>query len=112
MLLAGEATTDITPPVGAVLAGFHYAPGSERRATAARMPSQARALYLKLGADHAVMLSIDVIGLSRAFCERMQREISAAIDVPRRAYLPHRDPHPQRALARAPPAMGRGLPGL
>lgn len=82
MLLAGEGTIDITPPVGAVLAGFHYAPGKERRATGARMPSHARALYLKHKDVATIIFSVDVIGFSRALCERIAREVAAAAEVP------------------------------
>src|SRR5258705_13925668 len=41
---AGEGVTDITPPIGTELAGFHKAPGMERRATGVRQPASARAL--------------------------------------------------------------------
>lgn len=82
MLFAGEGTIDITPPVGAVLAGFHYAPGKERRATGARMPSHARALYLEHNGVRAILLSVDVLGFSRRLCESLQRDVAQAAEVP------------------------------
>jgi len=42
----GEGVTDITPPMGTELAGFHKPPGKERRSTGARQPASARALVL------------------------------------------------------------------
>lgn len=82
MLIAGEGSVDITPPLGSVLAGFHYAPGKERRATGARMPSHARALYLQHKDVSAVVFSVDVIGFSRPMCERIQRAVADATEVP------------------------------
>lgn len=83
MLLAGEGTADITPEAGLTLAGFHYTPGKERKATAARMPSAARALYLRFNDEPAaVLLSVDIIGFAQTVCERIQNEVVAALEVP------------------------------
>lgn len=81
MLLAGEGTVDITPPAGTVLAGFHYSPGKERRATGARMPTHARALYLQHKDTAALLLSVDIIGFAQPVCERIAREAGAAAGV-------------------------------
>lgn len=82
MLTAGEGTADITPPVGTVLAGFHYAPGKERRVTGARMPSLVRALHLNLNGAEVLLLSVDVIAVSAAFCLRVQGDIATALGLP------------------------------
>jgi hypothetical protein len=64
ILRAGEGVTDITPPPGTELAGFHKAPGSERRSTGVRQPASARALVLSgRGGDFAIV-SLDVCAVS------------------------------------------------
>lgn len=61
-LLAGAATTDITPPLGAYLAGY-YRP---RRAEDVHDPLFARALCLSDGGTTLALVSCDLIGLAGA----------------------------------------------
>lgn len=88
MLTAGEGRADITPPVGTILAGFHYPPDQPRRATGARMPSQVHALHLRVGdAPAVVLLSIDIIAVSAAFTARVQGSIAEALGIARERVL-------------------------
>jgi hypothetical protein len=75
MLSAGEGRAEITPPLGTVLAGFHYAPGKERVVTGIRQPAQVRALALRFGDATAVILSLELCAVSRAFARRLQGRI-------------------------------------
>jgi hypothetical protein len=75
-LRAGEGVADVTPPGGTELAGFHRAPGRERRSTGVRQPASARALVLSTrGGDFAV-ISIDVCCVSREFTGAVQAEVA------------------------------------
>ncbi|NLT42700.1 MAG: hypothetical protein GXX93_08515, partial [Anaerolineae bacterium] len=59
-LLAGTATTDITPPLGAYLAGY-YRP---RQAEEVHDPLLARALCLSDSRREIAFVSCDLVGLS------------------------------------------------
>jgi len=77
VLRAGEGVTDITPPVGTELAGFHKPQGKERRSTAVRQPSSARALVLVDGNKNTfVIVSLDVCAVSQEFCREVKKEIA------------------------------------
>ncbi|MGC4043969.1 MAG: neutral/alkaline non-lysosomal ceramidase N-terminal domain-containing protein [Armatimonas sp.] len=69
---AGAAREDITPPIGTSLAGFA---GRDWAATGVRDPLSVTALWL----DGAVILSLDIIGLSVATDRRGRRHIGAAL---------------------------------
>jgi hypothetical protein len=71
--VAGAAVEDITPaePEGVYLAGF----AANRRAAGVRDPLAARALYLCDGETPLLLLSLDLIGLSRSRVERMRARI-------------------------------------
>ena len=45
-LEAGEGVTEITPPMGVELAGFHRAPGNERRVTGIRQAAHVRSYQI------------------------------------------------------------------
>jgi len=82
MLHVGEGSADITPAVGIELAGFHKAPGDERRVTGARMPARVRALLLAVGESRALIFSIDIAAVSKPFCASVQRATAEATGVP------------------------------
>jgi hypothetical protein len=71
-LLVGEATFDITPPLGIELAGFHRIPGQERRVKAIRKPSEGRVLLLQSGMITACLVSLDLLAVSSEFTERVR----------------------------------------
>ena len=64
---AGLGRREITPPMGVELAGYGYY--LERRALSVRDPLYARALILEEGGLRAMIVSCDLLGLSRAVCE-------------------------------------------
>lgn len=80
-LEAGEGVIDITPPLGIELAGFHRAPGNERVITGIRQTPAARALVLRCGGVEAAVVSLDLIGVSRKFAERVQRRAGEATGI-------------------------------
>jgi len=82
MLLIGEGHADITPPIGAVLAGFHYTPGNERVVKGIRQTPQARALAIRAGDVTAIVVSLELIAVSRDFVRGLQKRIADATSVP------------------------------
>src|ERR1022692_653048 len=56
----GAAEIDITPPVGARLAGYF----NERLATGMHDPLHAKAIVLRQGAEQIAFVSCDLIGIS------------------------------------------------
>jgi neutral ceramidase len=79
---AGEGVVDITPPPGTELAGFHKAPGAERRSKGVRMPSFARALVLSARGSQVALVSLDVCGVSQDFCRGVKAEIARTSGLP------------------------------
>src|SRR5436190_18771306 len=79
---AGEGSVEITPPLGIEMAGFHKPPGKERRITGIRQPTFARALLLRLKGTQVLIVSLDVIGLSRSFAQRVQKMVAAKTGIP------------------------------
>src|SRR6185295_18700087 len=78
----GEGVVEITPPLGIEMAGFHKPPGQERRITGIRQPTFARALLLRLGRTQAVIVSLELIGVSRSFAQRVQKQIARKTGIP------------------------------
>ena len=78
----GHGVVDTTPPVGIEMAGFHRSPGNERRITGIRKSTAARALLLKHGSEQAVIVSLDICGVSREFAAGLQRSVAERVDVP------------------------------
>src|ERR1051326_1037468 len=76
MLEAGEGTTDITPPLGIELAGFHKPPGKERKITGIRQATAARALVLRANKTQAAIVVVEVLGFSRDFAKRVQQQVA------------------------------------
>jgi hypothetical protein len=74
---AGEGVTDITPPIGTELAGFHKPPGKERRSTSVRQPASARALvFANTTTNTFAIVSLDVCAVSQEFCRNVKDEIA------------------------------------
>lgn len=63
---AGFGQWELTPPMGVELAGYGYYLG--RRALSVRDPLYARAVLLEQGAQRVLIISCDLLGLSRAVC--------------------------------------------
>jgi neutral ceramidase len=79
---AGEGVTDITPPVGTELAGFHKPPGKERRSTGVRQPASARALvFANTATNTFAIVSLDVCAVSQEFCREVKKEIARKIGI-------------------------------
>ena len=78
-LLAGAAKANITPYVGAFLAGF----GSrDRGCEGVHDELFARALVLKSDETSVAIVSCDLIGLTRASIEAIRKQIEAATGIP------------------------------
>jgi neutral ceramidase len=75
-LQVGEGVTDITPPLGTELAGFHKPTGKERRSVAVRQPASARALVFFTGTNRFALVSLDLCAVSQEFCRAVKEEIS------------------------------------
>ena len=80
-LEVGEGVADITPPMGIEMAGFHRPPGKERRITGIRRKSEARAIVLRHGQTEAVLVSLDITGVSREMTRRVQTRIAEKLSV-------------------------------
>lgn len=80
-LRAGEGIVNITPPLGITLGGFHRTPGNERFVTGVRQRSFVRALYLQVGDDVVVILSIDILNVSREFATATQETVAEAVGI-------------------------------
>jgi hypothetical protein len=81
-LEVGEGVMDTTPPLGIEMAGFHRAPGKERRITGIRQATAARALVLRLGDVAAAIVSLDICGVSREMTARVQAQIAKQLGIP------------------------------
>lgn len=78
----GHAEIDVTPPLGIELAGFHRPVGQERKIAGTRQPSAARALVLRVGDQTAVLISLDMIFVSRTFAAAVQRLVAEQAAIP------------------------------
>src|SRR5437867_9519440 len=80
---AGESVTDITPPSGTELAGFHKPPGKERRSTGVRQPAGARALvFANSPGNEFAIVSLDVCAVSQEFCREVKNAITHNSGIP------------------------------
>lgn len=79
MLIAGCYRVDITPPVGAPLAGF-----AARRGVSIGVHDAlyARALVLELGDRRVAFVSVDVLGLSAEFVAKVRARIVRETGIP------------------------------
>jgi hypothetical protein len=81
-LRAGEGVVDITPPVGIELAGFHRAPGNERRIKGIRQSMAARALVLQQRDTEVAIISLDSAGFGQEAARRMQQQVESQTGIP------------------------------
>lgn len=82
MLLVGEGTVDITPPVGIQMAGFHKPAGQERVIAGIRQPAAVRALALRAGETTVAILSVDLCAVSADFAMRVQQRVQSETGIP------------------------------
>jgi neutral ceramidase len=81
-LRVGEGVTDITPPIGTELAGFHRSPGKERRTTSVRQPASARALVFgNTPTELFAIVSLDVCAVSQEFCREVTQKIARSSEI-------------------------------
>lgn len=73
-LLAGYGEQTITPPLGTDLAGFGFY--LDRRATAVRDQLKARALYLENRKAALLLVSLDLLGLTVDFSDRVRQQLA------------------------------------
>ncbi|MEZ5278250.1 MAG: neutral/alkaline non-lysosomal ceramidase N-terminal domain-containing protein [Opitutaceae bacterium] len=71
--LAGFGVSDITPRVGVDLAGF--GPYLNRQSTSVLAPLKARAAAFKSGNDRALILSLDLCGLTGRLIQQIRKSI-------------------------------------
>src|SRR5262245_53137466 len=77
-MLAGFAISDITPPVGSLLNGFiaRLTPS-----VGVDAPLAARALWLEDEQSRCLIVSLDVLGLSVAFADRVVDALAARVNL-------------------------------
>ena len=83
----GFGRCDITPRVGVELAGF--GPFRNRHSIAVRDRLWARAMAAEQSGVTAVIVSCDLIGLSRAMAREIRRLVTSAVGVPAEAIMVH-----------------------
>lgn len=72
-MLAGFADVDITPSVGSTLGGFI---ARTSPSTGVDVPLKARALYLRANGTEALLIGLDVLGLSPDYADRLVLELA------------------------------------
>ena len=78
MLQAGVAVTDITPPVGSMMAAFPSGPNrTARRATEVRDPLRARVLAMSDGVESAVVCCCDVAFFREVDVQRIRERVAS-----------------------------------
>ena len=77
-LSVGAAEVDITPPVGARLAGYF----NERLATGTHDPLHAKALVLQQGVQAVALVSCDLVGFSLAVTTNARAQASVLTGIP------------------------------
>ena len=77
---AGFGKAEITPPPGVELAGYGYYLG--RKCDSVRDPLYARAVMIENGEDRQLIVSCDLLGLSREVTDQMLAD-AASLGVPR-----------------------------
>ena len=77
MLKAGFARIDITPPLGIELVGYY-----EKRVSDGIIdPLFATAVAFDNGEKKAIVMSVDVIGISQLFSENVRAKIAKKLDM-------------------------------
>ncbi|MCX8108068.1 MAG: neutral/alkaline non-lysosomal ceramidase N-terminal domain-containing protein, partial [Verrucomicrobiae bacterium] len=75
--MAGVAAVDITPPLGLPLAGYYH----ERLADGVLDPLFAKALVIRSGNDHAVVVALDLIEVPVNVTERTRQRIEKSTGI-------------------------------
>jgi hypothetical protein len=70
----------ITPPMGIDLSGYGFY--LNRRAESVLDDLKARALFLRKGTDHLVIISCDLIGVSVEYADSVRRNIASSLLIP------------------------------
>ncbi|MBX3015071.1 MAG: neutral/alkaline non-lysosomal ceramidase N-terminal domain-containing protein [Caldilineaceae bacterium] len=76
---AGVAQIEITPPIGTALTGFIARSGP---ATGVHDPLYAKALVVDNGTTQVALLTLDVLGVHRAYVAQVRTAIAAATGIP------------------------------
>ena len=76
MLKVGFARTDITPPLGAEIHGYH----TKRYAKGVLDPLMATAVVFDDGEKRVVVMSLDLIGINMEFMQRLRPAVAEAIE--------------------------------
>jgi neutral ceramidase len=84
---AGFAQLEVTPDPGEEMTGYGYF--LNRRATGALDPLQARALALEEGDGRAVIVQLDLLGLSREYVAAIRTAVEQATGLPPEHLLLH-----------------------
>lgn len=77
-MLLGRAVVDITPPVGLHLAGW----AGKRFSNSIHQPLSCRVLYLQSDDKLAVLISVDLLGMSRRMADEVRQQIEVELGVP------------------------------
>ena len=80
---AGAAQVDITPPIGTLLAGNVY----PRKSDGVDYPLYSKALVLSDGEKSAVIVSLDLLAVSRKYIDEACKEIYRKTGIPREYVL-------------------------
>jgi len=83
-LIAGAATTNITPLNSQFLFGY---PHVERMSSGVNDPLLSSALYIKNGNGQALMVSNDVIYISKASTEHIREQVSQKTGIPKHCIM-------------------------
>lgn len=77
-LRAGVAATDITPPLGIAMAGYYH----ERGADGVLDPLFSKALVMEREGEHAALVVLDLISVTRQITDRARAEIEKTTGIP------------------------------
>ncbi|MCP4786650.1 MAG: hypothetical protein GY903_02915 [Fuerstiella sp.] len=80
-LQVGEGVSEITPPLGIELGGFHRSPGNERRVTGVRQKSYVRAIVLEHHGTRVALVSLDVAGVGHAMAARTRQAVAERTNI-------------------------------
>ena len=85
MMRAGFGMWELTPPMGVELAGYGYYLG--RRAESVRDPLYARAVIIETEEEKSLLISCDVLGLSRTVCDAVIAHAASLGFAPRQVIM-------------------------
>ena len=79
-ILAGFATSDITPPLNLEMAGF--GPALDRRATSIHDPLMAHAMVLAVNGERVAVVDCDVVGVNLELTRKVRMLVEAGTGIP------------------------------